>query len=366
MIKEINLSALPNFTSYGLVATNIIKQLVNQDVRVNLFPVTDREGAIEAYPEDHEVIRQCLQNAATLDYNAPSVRLWHQFALTPHAGRGLKAGWPIFELDTFNDLEKLHLSGQDRLLVCSEWAKDVISRNSINVPTYVVPLGVDTDIFHPNYHTSYASDHNSKNTAFYMVGKQEERKALSFILECFEAAFDETDNVELHMLWFNRLFTEKQRDEWVRYYKKSRLAGKIEMYDWQPTQRDVAAIISNLDCGLFVSRAEGWDLGLLESFACARECIVTDYSGHTEFATSSNSWLIPVIEKEVAYDGIWFHGQGNWAKLGHHQKEVCVYHMRDVHRRKQSGYTLFNATGVETAKQFSWTNSASKLLEALQ
>ena len=62
--------------------------------------------------------------------------------------------------------------------------------------------------------------------------------------------------------------------------------------------------MAGADCGVFLSRAEGWNLGLLEMMAMGKPVITTNYSGHTEFATPANALLVEVPEVEPAKDGV--------------------------------------------------------------
>jgi glycosyltransferase involved in cell wall biosynthesis len=357
---EINFVSNPNSTSYGLVAFNLIKSLTKLGVKVNLFPI-DGRGLEATTQDERSLIDQCMKNSLSYDINAPSVRLWHQFDLNFHVGNGLRVGFPIFELDGFTDKELSDLSHQDRLIVCSQWAKDVLVKNGINVPTRVVPLGVDTDIFYPHP----IKTGRLAPTRFYNVGKMEYRKGHDVLLTAFEQAFTEGDNVELHMLWYNRLLPQEHIEGWKRYYRSSKLANKIHLYDWVPSQQDLSALLNNMHVGVFISRAEGWDLGLLESMAKSKHIIATNYSGHTEFANNENAILIEVGEPEVAQDGIWFKGQGKWASLGEAQIISIAVAMRNCHNYIQRGGSS-DDDGIQTAKTFSWENSALRLLEALK
>ena len=112
-----------------------------------------------------------------------------------------------------------------------------------------------------------------------------------------------------------------------------------------------------MDCGVFPSRAEGWNLEAIEMLAMGKELIITDYSAHTEFCNEKNSKLIPVDKKESAYDGIWFHGHGEWAEIGEEQIDCMVEHMRAVHASDKA----LNTQGIEMAKSLSWDNSAKIL-----
>ena len=65
---------------------------------------------------------------------------------------------------------------------------------------------------------------------------------------------------------------------------------------------------------------------------------------------------------EPAYDGKWFFNQGNWAKIDPHvEMDLYMKMMRFILDKKGT----LNEAGIETAQRFSWTNSASRILEHL-
>ena len=75
---------------------------------------------------------------------------------------------------------------------------------------------------------------------------------------------------------------------------------------------------------------------------------------------------IKVEENELAEDGVWFFGQGEWAKLEDKHIDEIAKHMKEIHELKQKDNLRINQEGIETAKKFSWSNSAVKIVEALQ
>ena len=96
--------------------------------------------------------------------------------------------------------------------------------------------------------------------------------------------------------------------------------------------------------------------------ACGKHVVTTNYSAHTEFCTKDNSGLVAIKETEPAYDGKWFFNQGNWAKIDAHvQMDLYMKMMRFILDKKGT----LNEAGIETAKKFSWDNTASKILGIL-
>lgn len=355
---NINITAPINFRSFGQVGTNICKALDEQGHQVALWPI----GMSEAEPEKHSLLQKLVNNQNYFDYLAPSVRIYHQNRLDQHVGRGKKVGFICFELDAFSAIEQHHLSWQDQVIVCSQWAKSVIEADQYlrSLPVAIVPLGVDPTIFSPTYEDTGAA------TRFFICGKIEYRKSFDVVIEAFNKAFSPKDNVELHVSWFNPFLGDKVTADWENYYKNSSLGGKVTFHPWFNSQSELCSFMNKMDCGVFVSRSEGWNLPLIETMACAKHVIVTNYSGHTEFANEKNALLVQPTTKETAFDGFWFNGEyGEWMEMGAQQMNEMIEHMKSIHKRKQSGEKLINLEGLKTAQEYSWTNSAQKLVEAL-
>lgn len=354
---DINLIAPINQLGYGIAGLNILKSLTELGENVALFPVM---GRVEAPEEYHTIVKDSMERAAFFNKNAPCIRLWHQHDMSQFVGTGTHVGFPIFELDEFTEREIHHLGSVDKLFVCSDWAKDVVEHELpdwLDTQTHVIPLGVDTDIFYPR-------KSKRQNTIFFNCGKWEIRKGHDVLVEMFNKAFEYHDNVELWMMNYNPFYSDEQNTEWANLYKNSKLGDKITILPRVQTQKDLAAVMNKAHCGIFPTRAEGWNLELLEMMACDKLVITTDYSGNTEFCNSDNAMLVKPSMMEPAYDGMWFNGQGRWASLGEREITQYVEHMQHVHELVQNGKPS-NDAGVKTAQQFSWKNTAQKILEAL-
>ena len=119
---NINLSAPINQLGYGVAGLNIANALAELKHTISLFVI----GNVDVPEQYHEGLKQMISNSRMPDWNAPSIRLWHQHDMTQFVGRGKKYGFPIFELNRFSDLELHHLSYLDHWLVTSEWSKSII------------------------------------------------------------------------------------------------------------------------------------------------------------------------------------------------------------------------------------------------
>ena len=348
---RINFTSPANPLSYGVVGINILKSLVRRGHEVAFFPILFGTEC-DLSDQDREMVHECIDRQSRFDPSAPSIRVFHQHNLAKHVGKGPHCGFPIFELDCLTEREAHHIRCQDLVFVCSHWAQSIIKQ--YDKDSVVIPLGVDANLFRPNNLESWDS------TRFVNIGKWEVRKGHDVLVEAFNRAFEPSDDVELWMMNHNPFLSKEEENEWRHLYKSSKMGNRIFFLEKVDSHKEVADIMNRTDCGVFPSRAEGWNLEALEMMACGKEVIITGCTGHTEFCNIKNSKLIHISEQEEAFDGVWFVGQGNWSHLGEEQIDQCVEHMREVHKNKK-----FNKQGVKTAQKFSWDNSASKIIEAI-
>ena len=337
-----------NQLGYGVAGLNILKAL-QAEHNVALHMIGQPQVTNQA---DANVVTKGIETSKMFDPQAPCIKIWHQNQMAERVGSGKFIGFPIFELDTFTDLEKHHLSACDELFVCSEWAREVIIKNIIKRPINVVPLGVDMDIFKP------ATPRSDNKTIFFNCGKWEVRKGHDILFEAFRMAETHNPNIELWMMCTNPFNSPEEEAKWRQLYQHP----KIKIIPRAETQQEVYNIMAQVDCGVFPSRAEGWNLELLEMMATGKHVITTEYSAHTEFCTKENAGLVTIKDVEPAHDGKWFFGQGNWAKISEHEIfDLSIKMQKFIENKKGT----LNEAGIETAQRFSWTNSASRILEHL-
>lgn len=352
--KKINCMFPINTLGYGVAGLNIFKELI-KNVHASLFCI----GNPEIYnKDDHDAVLFGMQNAQLFEYNAPCIKIWHQHGMAEFIGRGERIGFPFFELDEFSKIEKHHLKSLDKIFVTSKWAKNICI-NQLNVDdkiVHVVPLGVDINIFQPNI----LNDEEQEKTIFFNCGKWEIRKGHDVLCDIFCSAFDKDDNVELWMMCDNPFLDKEESDKWKSLYLESKLGDKIKFINRVKSHNEVYNIMQKIDCGVFPSRAEGWNLELLEVLACGKHVITTNYSAHTEFCDNNNSHLVDIQCTEKAYDGKWFLGNhGNWAKISQKEIDLFVDYMRSVHKNKK----CINFAGIATGNTFTWEDTAKKVLE---
>lgn len=350
---QLNLISPIGDTGYGVAGWNIYKELLAQKHKVALFQRQQNTNQ-----EKSPLVNIGDKNLKNFDYDAPCVNIWHQDNLGLRYGSGPLFALTFFELDRLTPNEIHHINYPDHLFVASKWAKDIVDQYREDKPTSVLPMGIDPLLF-PSAQYSYSSD---RPYVFFNGGKWEVRKGHDALVRMFNREFKPTDNVELWMLPASSLFLDKKPlNDWNRMYLESPmgLAGKIKIW---PYQKSVCDLMKRADCGIFPARAEGWNLELLEMMAIGKPVIATNYSAHTEFCTESNCFLAEVPYLELAYDDVWFFGQGKWAKIGHATENALRKHMRYCYENK----VVNNPAGIETGQKFTWANTVKTLVKIIK
>ena len=164
----INLIAPINTLGYGVAGYNITKSLLDFDSRIALYPISQPE---ESLNDKH--IKLAILNQLNIRTDFPCIKIWHQNDLFTSVGNGKYYGFPIFELNQFNDLEKTSMKHCDELFVCSHWAKDIILKNLDfgESKVHVAPLGVDRNLFREK-----ENNPTRPSTIFFNCGKWEKKK----------------------------------------------------------------------------------------------------------------------------------------------------------------------------------------------
>jgi len=356
-MKTINLSCpVTPHTGYGVTSLNILKSLLSLGYDIHLFPI----GNPQVQSQEDKNIVVDLINRANNSYskNNPLLKIWHQFDLATRIGSAKYGALIFFEIDKMNPIEINAMNNTDCVFVASQWAKKILKSNSINTQIIVSPLAVDTSIFRPILDTKRTDD----TYRFINIGKWEIRKGHDFLIEAFNAAFTENDNVELWMMNHNPFLNEQQNSVWYNLYLSSKLKDKIKFIPRVDKHSDVAKIISQIDCGIFPARAEGWNNEILEVMAMNKPIITTNYSAHTEYCDPNNSFLIDINKLCPAKDDHFFKsGFGQWAYLGSSEMEQTVEYMRYVYTNK----ITTNKNGLEIAQQYTWNNTANIISKEL-
>lgn len=327
------ISAPINSLSYGLVSQNILDNLSNYKLK----PLGQFDSA-----QYSRFIPKLINYTEDLDLTKPSLKIFHENLLFDHIGKGTRIGFPIFERNEFTPEHVWNLKHQDLVLVCSKWAKELVE--PINPNVMVCPLGVSEN-FKPGY-----IPNNQDKVIFYTQGKREVRKGHNYLHKVFHKAFQNNNDVELWMFTHNYFDTPEQTRSFQSEYK-SLLGNKVKFFP-RLSEQEMINWLHKTDCGIFLSRAEGWNMPLSEALAMGKQVIATYYSGHTEYLKNG----INPVEFEPAIDDKWFHGEFTWMKIESNEEEIVTLLREKYEYCKNNKGPDPKSTNL--VKNYTWKNTA--------
>lgn len=325
-MKKLNLFAPICKTGYGVHSINFLAA-ISANYEVTTFPI----GNVDYDGRFKKIVQASLDRAEKFDPDIPSIKLWHDTDMATFCGKP-RIAYTVFELDRISSRGIHHLQSCDRIIVVSDWAKVVLANNGLDLNKIdVVPEGVDTELF--SYEQIEYDEKFSRNSPLVVcnVGKFEKRKGHYSILEALR---NTTMYINIYAHWFNPFMSKDgilkaiQENGWMdthmpvivdehRFSTYTNANGTVRLVlslDPIPSQKTIANLYKTADIGLFPHFAEGWNLPLIEAMASGLPCITQNYSGPSEYLTAENH--IPLSGKmKLAYDGIWFHKQGNWSEV---------------------------------------------------
>lgn len=371
---SVNIYGPINDLGYGIVTRGLIKGL--QSLGINDFHL-DCIGPPQI--EDQQELQKLMYHMNELYWkrSLPSVALWHEFDLSKFSGKKLIA-MPFFETTDFFPIAKSYLSQMDSIFVLSNWAKTVI-HNSIgtSVPVQVIPAAANL-LETPEI----LNTQKSPIFTFIAVGKFEKRKSHLEVMQAYLNAFSNYPAETRLILHCYNPFDANFAKNMSGYYQRlglqiinsmsrgSTLVGVrgkavIEVPLGRIDANQLNKLYRYAHVGVYPSKAEGWNLPLMESIQSNLPCIATNYSAHTEYLTPEFKYpqdlLLKNIGTEVALDGVFFHGnRGNW----------CTINVNELSEKMLYAYNNYaniikNFDNQLIKSTFTWQNMATKFMGAL-
>jgi len=211
--------------------------------------------------------------------------------------------WAVFEHDRLSPGHVPQLQRADLVWTPSAWAKGILQGQGISSAKLdVIAEGVDTGTFHPFARLAPASP-KPKTFQFLMIGKFEERKGHTQLLQTFAKAFGGDPKVELLIKSDYFIFGQERKGAALLDFIRGFGVPNVKLLCGAMTRQELFLIYSMADAFVFLSRAEGWGLPLLEAMATGLPAITTNYSGHTEFLKPVEGYFSPIAHRLVPITG---------------------------------------------------------------
>lgn len=363
-------------TGYGLTVAHLVEELVKLGEQIQLLPIGDMDfkslptGAAVACDEAHK--RQLAAEGL------PDVTLcvWHEWDHPPRDYARVKhwlsknyVAMPTFELDRVRPEAVPALAECRNVLVSSAWNKMVLERHGLTNVTQLVHHGVDPYVFYPR--NLEAITKPSGPFRMFNMGKLELRKGHDLCIDLVAAMLQLGLDVQLWAMWDNpfmeRGSMQQLLDKWAQrsarqfHVDVKDIYTRVLMVPSRPKAEDVAKVINSTVFGVYPFRAEGWNLPLLETMACARPVVASWYTAPADYLDFENCRLIQKCESVIAEDGIWFgenRAQGRWFEPNFAELLQLTL---EAYNLWKTGRLEPNMAGRRTAENFSWMAAALRL-----
>ena len=252
-------------------------------------------------------------------------------------------GKTVWETDRINPIwvECVKKSGVKEIWLPNQFNIDVFKKDLPDVHMVYVPHAHDTGAFVPGGPSLDMSGIGiAKEDFVFGAGFQwSNRKNPEGLISAFLAEFRSDEPVALMLKTFGLNTSDKSnehiRSEILRVTKTTNLRGdhaKIAHHGQILPFDKQRAWFESVDCGVYPHRGEGWGLHISESMLMGTPCIVTNWSGTTEYCTEENSYLLdyqmtPVRGMEW---NKWYNSKQSWA-------EPDLLHLRKLMRAAFDG-----------------------------
>ncbi len=349
---------------------NLLKSLDRLNIDVALFPPNNTTESNDV------IVEKWLDNQKKFSKDDTGVMIFHEQFMNRFYGK-IRIGFPVFELNLLpEDIEKLRTL--DYILQTSEYFKSYLNNLGFN-NVFVIPEGYNPDIF--NFDNSVLQKKekllHERGIIFSHIGKLEERKSTLDIVNVFTQSLINAPakcslllNVVNPFLsnWLELLsnfiysleYTKHQEDEATISFSK----GNLKIIVLKYKLRNIREIYDSSVFGLYLSKAEGWNLPLIESIASGLPCVTTCNTGMSDYLKDYPANLIVSSDKKVvANDGVWFKGdRGEWEcpDLGH-TKQI----LRNIANDPVKYLHKINDC-YKSVQNYTWEMSAQKFISVLK
>lgn len=322
-----------SFTGYHLHTNEIVRALRNRGIHASIRALKSVEkfAPIPADIQAHIV-------------NGPQPEEWEILISPPHRvpTPGKKTVyWTMWESTVLAGKFVENVNMAEAVIVPSQWCADSFKRSGVTKPIYVVPLGINPDIFH------YKPVKNIVPTTFSAAGRTahgRDRKGMDGVMRAFLAAFPYDKNVQLRLKCHPDCNVPDAKD------------SRVVVVRQQFSEAQVADFLAKSHCFVSAATAEGWGLWQHQAMAIGRPVIAAIYGGLTEFMSPENAYPVEFQEAPSSENF-----GGLWARP---DLMTMIDQMRAVHADRAEA-EMRGKMASATVKVFTWERSGDELLTVL-
>lgn len=353
--------SIMNFpTGYAMSCREILRALDVEGVEVAYrYVYGPRTVFAPVEPEDSEDYRLNVLRSRRVSWRPKASVVYGQADVFGSNRGRIKVGYTMLEVDGFPPDWVRAAQKMAEVWVPSEFNRRGFLDSGLTRPIEIVPLGVDTNYFHPRL-SAFPNPHGEY--VFFSAFEWGERKEPGLLLKIFNDEFSCDEPVRLVCKVINRDPGLKLKEE-IRALRLRDQGGKISfLFNQEFPHYQLGSLYRSMDCFVSVSRGEGWNMPLMEAMACGLPAIATDWGAHQEFLHEGNGYplrvrgTIPAIAKCPYYTGF------RWADP---DPDHLRHLMRWVFEHRAEAHEKGAQAAREVADRWTWRHTAKKIVERL-
>lgn len=353
-------------SGYAEVSREIVTGLHRLGVRVALAPVRVPMVRVPMEPEMDALLRRLSEQKVS--NRAPVIQTMAAGGFE-RIGNRYNIGITMLEADRLTPQWVNHCNRLDEVWVPSRFNYETFTKSGVQADKVkVFPFGVDPARFNPDG-APYPIP-GKKGFTFLSVSDWHRRKGYDILVKAFSRVFSSSDDVTLVLKITNTMGADfsgvqAEIDQLSREVRPD--PPNIIVWSQNVSRQEMPAFYRAADCFVLPSHGEGWSMPIIEAMACGLPVVVTNWSGHTEYANSGNALMInvecfepvPPVDpwNDYVYKG------AMWARPSEHHLEVIL---RSIYAN-QAGAKNIGRLGRESIiNNFTWSASCQRIYRHLQ
>lgn len=298
-----------NFSGYAEVNREFIKGLCKKGIKVNaVMPSYNVDKNFRLSGEDKIIINKSLLNKQNPEY--PMIQ--HVIAEDLRVYKAYPRNIPIVIFETIGMPRHWVniMNDYPLILTMTDWGKKQFKESGVKSDIKVIHEGVDTEKFNPAKIKPLPGIKDKNKYTFYWIAQFTVRKAYDVLFKAYISEFDQKESVEL--ICKSYIDGRPQEIDYMAQIVQNigTSLGKLKVPSIKFHTKPLGLTVmprfhASCDCLVNPSRSEGWSLPATEAMAMAKPTILSNCSGHTEYANDKNSYLVKIDGISSCYDMDW-------------------------------------------------------------
>ena len=355
-----------NRVSFGQVSIALLREAFAEKHEAISLPISQPDLSSLETPSGENVEftkwmnRGVEQFGLEHDRSRPTFKLWH---LEPVHGftsvSDNQCLMTFHELDNLTPLEVNIAKNNHKVVVTSEYTKDIMASNGINA--HYVPLGFDSHSFRvidKEYHTD-------KIIVFNLTGKFEFRKHHAKILKAWAKKFGNDKRYVLQCAVFNPFMPDQDNNQIIAQALDNQNYFNITFLPIMQTNETYNDYLNSSHIIIGMSGGEGWGLPEFQSVALGKHSVIMDAHGYKGWANSENSVLVGSTSMIDCIDNIFFKkgDDKNQGKIFDFSEDDFISACQKAIERVEANPV--NESGLKLSEDFSYNKCYKNILNIL-